>query len=93
MRRRRKPTRSANDVTTITARGQTVVPAKIRARLGLREGSCLAWLASPDGEYIVVTPVPDDPIEAYAGIDRGQRGLERLLEERRRERARDPRKT
>lgn len=78
-----------HDVTTITRRGQTVVPARLRARLGLREGSKLRWLEGVGA--LVVLPLPDDPIAAVAGKYRGEGLLGRLLTERRRDRAREAR--
>ena len=38
---------------TITAKGQTTVPADIRARLGAGPGTRLVWSAMPDGTLIV----------------------------------------
>lgn len=78
-----------SDVTTLSRRGQTVVPASIRARLGLRKGAKLRWIQGVD--YLVVVPIPDDPIEALAGKYRGEKTLKRLLAERRRDRAREAR--
>jgi AbrB family looped-hinge helix DNA binding protein len=77
------------DVTTITRRGQTVVPARVRKELGLGEGTKLRWIAGVDS--IVVLPLPEDPIEALAGKYRGEGTLRRLLADRRRERSREAR--
>jgi AbrB family looped-hinge helix DNA binding protein len=77
------------DVTTITSRGQTVVPAHLRARLGLAEGAKLRWIEGVGA--LVVMPVPDDPIDAFAGKYRGAGLLKRLLRERRSDRAREAR--
>jgi AbrB family looped-hinge helix DNA binding protein len=38
---------------TITAKGQTTVPAHIRALLGAGPGTRLAWHVMPDGRLIV----------------------------------------
>jgi antitoxin PrlF len=38
---------------TITAKGQTTVPADIRALVGARPGTRLVWSAMPDGTIIV----------------------------------------
>lgn len=73
--------------TVITRRGQTVVPAAVRKRHGLKDGTRLVWL--DDGETIRVVPVPDDPIRALRGSGRGQGLLARLLEDRRAEAQRD----
>jgi antitoxin PrlF len=38
---------------TITAKGQTTVPADIRARMQAKPGTRLAWSVTPDGTIIV----------------------------------------
>ena len=38
---------------TITAKGQTTVPAEIRSRLGAEPGTRLVWHLLPDGGLIV----------------------------------------
>jgi AbrB family looped-hinge helix DNA binding protein len=38
---------------TITAKGQTTVPADIRALIGAQPGTRLVWSAMPDGTIIV----------------------------------------
>lgn len=70
--------------TTVTERGQTVVPARIRRDYGIEPHSRLEWL--DDGHAIRVIPIPDDPIRAARGSTHGL--SRRLLEERQRERAR-----
>jgi AbrB family looped-hinge helix DNA binding protein len=71
--------------TTVTERGQTVVPAKIRRDHGIEPQTRLEWI--DDGHSIRVVPIPGDPIRAARGTSRGLR--RKLLEERGRERARD----
>jgi AbrB family looped-hinge helix DNA binding protein len=66
--------------TTLTRRGQTVVPAPIRKRYDIREGDQLVWL--DDGQNIKVIPVPSDPIRALRGAGRGERLVEKLLKSR-----------
>jgi bifunctional DNA-binding transcriptional regulator/antitoxin component of YhaV-PrlF toxin-antitoxin module len=70
--------------TTVTERGQTVVPAKIRRDHGIARHTRLEWI--DDGYSIRVVPIPADPIRAAMGITRGLG--RRLLEERKRERTR-----
>jgi AbrB family looped-hinge helix DNA binding protein len=71
--------------TTMSKRGQIVVPREIRERMGIVPGSRLEWRII-DG-LIVVMPIPSDPVRASVGIlkDRGLR-TEDLLAERRKER-------
>ncbi|MGH7791658.1 MAG: AbrB/MazE/SpoVT family DNA-binding domain-containing protein [Thermodesulfobacteriota bacterium] len=71
--------------TTVTSRGQTVVPAKIRKDHQIRPQTQLEWI--DDGEAIRVVPIPPDPIRAAKGISKGLR--QRLLSEREWERKRD----
>ncbi len=68
--------------TTVTSRGQTVVPAKIRRDRKIGRQSKLEWI--DDGQSIRVVPVPADPIAAARGISKGLR--RKLIEERERER-------
>ncbi|MFM7361333.1 MAG: AbrB/MazE/SpoVT family DNA-binding domain-containing protein [Cyanobium sp.] len=74
---------------TITARGQTVVPAPIRERFGLGPSTRLEWIVDSDGSIRVV-PVALDPIEAFRGSGSGG-STARLLEERRLERDQEER--
>jgi AbrB family looped-hinge helix DNA binding protein len=71
---------------TITARGQTVIPAEVRRRFHLTPAERLEWIIEPDG--IRVVPVRDNPIEAFRGQGQGG-GTRRLLEERQADRERE----
>ncbi len=73
--------------TTITQRGQTVIPAELRRRYGLEEGDQVEWLDTGAGFKVI--PVPGDPIAALRGMGRGEGLLDRLLAERRHDRARE----
>jgi AbrB family looped-hinge helix DNA binding protein len=65
---------------TITARGQTVIPAAIRRKLGLTPSDRLEWVITSEGVHVI--PVKPDPIDALRGSGRGG-GTTRLVEERR----------
>ncbi len=71
--------------TTVTRRGQTVIPAALRRRYALGEGTQIEWLDT--GAGLAAIPVEPDPIAALRGSGRGERLVERLLQERRRDRA------
>lgn len=71
---------------TVTRRGQTVIPAAIRQKHKIEQGDKLAWL--DDGATIRVVPVPADPIRMLRGCDRGEGLLEALQDSRREERTR-----
>ncbi len=82
--------RERGDVTTISSRGQTVVPSHLRERLGLHRGAKLRWIEGAGS--LIAIPVPPDPIAAVAGKYRGEGLLDRLLAARRHERDREARR-
>jgi AbrB family looped-hinge helix DNA binding protein len=67
---------------TITARGQTVVPAAIRHQFHLGPSDRLEWLL--DNGTIRVVPVRANPVEAFRGQGKGG-ATERLLASRKRD--------
>ena len=73
--------------TTVTRRGQTVVPAPIRKRYEIQEGDHLVWI--DDGEEIKVIPIPTDPVKALLGSGRGEKLMEALLRSRQEDRLRE----
>ena len=70
----------------ITARGQTVIPAKIRHRFNLSPADKLEWIV--EGDVIRVVPVQADPIAAFRGQGKGG-GVARLLADRQQDRERE----
>ena len=64
---------------TITSRGQTVIPAGIRHQFDLGPSDRLEWVV--DGKHILVYPVHKDPINALRGRGKGG-STERLLADR-----------
>lgn len=69
---------------TLTSRGQTVVPADIRRKFGLTPADGLEWLV--EGATIRVVPVRRDPVAAFRGQGKGG-AAKRLLAERKADRA------
>ena len=68
--------------TTVTARGQTVIPARIRKDHQIGISTKLEWI--DDGDTIRVMPIPPDPIRASKRISKGLH--RRLMKERELER-------
>ncbi len=73
--------------TTVTQRGQTVIPAELRRRYGITEGTEIEWVDTGTG--LKAVPVPSDPIKALRGRGKGERLVDALLAERHRDRARE----
>ncbi|MFH0725836.1 MAG: AbrB/MazE/SpoVT family DNA-binding domain-containing protein [Pseudomonadota bacterium] len=67
---------------TITERGQTVIPAEIRRLFQLSRADRLEWIVDPEG--IRVVPVRSDPVEAFRGQGKGG-ATRRLMEDRRKD--------
>ncbi len=71
---------------TITERGQTVIPAEIRRRFGLTPSQRIEWIV--DSQGIRVVPVARDAVVAFRGQGKG-RATARLLRERAEDRQRE----
>ena len=71
---------------TITARGQTVIPAEIRQQFQLSPSDRLEWIVDASGIHVI--PVKSNPIDAFRG--RGTGGsVAKLLAERAQDRSRE----
>jgi len=70
--------------TTMTTRGQTVIPARVRRDHRINPGTRIEWI--DDGQTIRVVPLPEDPIAAARGTAKDLRRV--LLRDRGRERQR-----
>ena len=67
----------------VTKRGQTVVPAPIRKKYGIRQGTTLVWIDT--GETIKVIPVPENTLKVLRGIARGEGLVKKLFKERKKD--------
>lgn len=66
------------------AKGQVVIPAEVRRRLGIAPGDLLELRVVDD--HIELSPLPDDPIAAFCGSLSGKESLaDGLIDEHRRE--------
>jgi AbrB family looped-hinge helix DNA binding protein len=66
---------------TITARGQTVIPAPIRERFSLSPACRLEWIVEADGSIRVV-PVDPSPVKAFRGSGLRKGSTQRLVADR-----------
>ena len=64
-------------VVTASSRGQIVIPKEIRKRLNIVAGKKLSIKA--EGDQVLLTPLPDDPVEAFCGIFKEKSSLTRAL--------------
>lgn len=72
------------ETSTMTVKGQILVPAKIRKREGMKKGTIIIFIEK--GDDIIIKPLSKDYFERYAGIfnDKGNE-LDILLEERKKD--------
>jgi AbrB family looped-hinge helix DNA binding protein len=79
------------DKTTVTAKGQIVVPARLRQKLNIREGTQVS-IFERDGD-VVVRPITDEYIQSCMGMA-GTKGrlLKALSREKSKERERESRR-
>ncbi len=69
---------------TVSQKGWVVIPAELRKKYGIKPGSKLQFVDY--GGALELVPIPDNPIEAAAGMLKGGPSLtQALLDEHRRE--------
>jgi len=79
-------------IVTASNRGQIVIPKEIRKKLQIAPGKRL--LVKVEADHILITPLPDDPVEQFCGVFKDGPSLTKaLLDERRKDRDRESKKT
>jgi len=73
--------------TTITSKGQIVIPSKIRKHLNIKAG--MRFVVQEQGRKIIVQQVDKNYFDQFAGILKGTNATEELLMERKREKERE----
>ena len=74
-----------SDVATVTAKGQIVIPARLRRELGIRKGTKISFRAQKNS--LILEPLTEEYIRSLRGSLKGKPSiLEVLLEGRRQER-------
>ena len=71
-----------NQITTVSTKGQLVIPAEMRASLGLKPGTRVALRL--EGSRIILEPVTEKMVDELNGIFRGGPSMsDELMRERR----------
>lgn len=53
-------------IVTVTPKGQVMIPASLRKRLGIKPG--LKVLVEVEDETLIIRPLPENPVDALYGI-------------------------
>jgi len=73
------------EISTVTSKGQVVIPAKLRRQLGIRKGTRVSFRA--DKHSLILQPLTEEYIRSLRGILKGKpSALDFWFEEHRRER-------
>lgn len=73
--------------TYVTVKGQIVIPAKLRRKYGIKNGTKI--IVTDVGDAIILKPVTEQYLKNLQGSLKGKGGLKVLLEERRKDRERE----
>ncbi len=69
-----------------TVKGQIVIPASVRRKLGIKKGTRIAIEVDEANWRIILTPITREYIHSRRGSLKGKGLLEALMEDRKRER-------
>ena len=73
--------------TYATIKGQIVIPASLRKKYGIKNGTKI--IVTDIGDAIILKPVTDQYLRNLQGSLKGKGGLKVLLDERRRDKERE----
>jgi AbrB family looped-hinge helix DNA binding protein len=73
--------------TYVTVKGQIVIPAKLRRKYGIKNGTKI--IVTDIGDAIVLKPVTEQYLRNLQGSLKGKGGLRVLLEERAKDKERE----
>jgi AbrB family looped-hinge helix DNA binding protein len=71
-------------ITTVSTKGQFVIPSEMRTALGIQPGSRIS--VTQDGSRIVLEPVSEELVDETCGIFSGKSSLSDELKRERRQR-------
>jgi AbrB family looped-hinge helix DNA binding protein len=69
--------------TRANAKGQIVIPAILRRKYGIKEGTKI--IISDNGNSIVLKPITEEYLKKLQGSLKGKRALKMLIDERRKD--------
>jgi AbrB family looped-hinge helix DNA binding protein len=72
--------------TYVTVKGQIVIPAKLRKKLGIKKGTRIQVDVDEETQKIILTPITREFIQGMRGRYRGKGLLKALEEEKKNER-------
>ena len=72
--------------TTVTSKGQIVIPSSVRRKLGIKEGTRIQINLSDDEKEIVLTPITREYVHSLKGKLKGKGLLKALMADRKKER-------
>ncbi|MHB8218000.1 MAG: AbrB/MazE/SpoVT family DNA-binding domain-containing protein [Candidatus Sulfotelmatobacter sp.] len=73
-------------ITTVSTKGQFVIPSEMRTSLGIRPGTRIA--VTQDGSRIVLEPVSEELVDKTRGLFSGKPSLSEALKRERRKKDR-----
>lgn len=73
--------------TYATVKGQIVIPATLRRKYGIKNGTKI--IITDMGDAIVLKPVTEQYLKSLQGSLKGKGGLKTLMEERRKDKERE----
>ena len=71
-----------------TAKGQIVIPASLRRKFGIKEGTRIEIEADEKSQIIILRPITRDFVHSLRGKFRGKGLMKALMAEKKRERVR-----
>ncbi|MHB1528944.1 MAG: AbrB/MazE/SpoVT family DNA-binding domain-containing protein [Acidiferrobacteraceae bacterium] len=72
--------------TYLTVKGQIVIPAKIRRKLGMKDGTRIQMELDEGAHRIILTPITREYVESMRGKYKGSGLLKALAADKKRER-------
>ena len=71
--------------TTVTSKGQIVIPSRVRKNFGIEQGTHIELIEDKAAGVIILKPVTAQYVRSLRGILKGPAALQALKEDRRKE--------